>query len=174
MGKHSAYATQTSRRRPRRALLIRFVWNFPDHPPTKDWHFPSKLPKRGPVISKRIAGSIAWRIKSSSRVAECAPALVRVARAGGRRGGARGEPACRLRAAAGAAACATKGQDEPAPRGEHQPLATTIVRRCSGGAHRSRSAGSRRRSARLAPAPRRSPCAGRRAAPGSVRRRARW
>jgi hypothetical protein len=35
---------------------LRSVWNFSDLPPTKDWRFPCKLPKQGPVISKRIVG----------------------------------------------------------------------------------------------------------------------
>ena len=33
---------------------VRCVWSFPGLPPTIDWRFPFKLPKRGSVISKRI------------------------------------------------------------------------------------------------------------------------
>ena len=36
---------------------LRCVWNFPGLLLTKHWNFPFKLPKRGPVISKRIVGS---------------------------------------------------------------------------------------------------------------------
>ena len=51
---------------------VRCVWIFLDLPPTKDWRFPFNLPKRGPVISKRIVPRAAGR--SIRQLPHCAGA----------------------------------------------------------------------------------------------------